>query len=338
MLPRSVALAASTPPPRRRGRGWLIATAAVVLSAGGFAIWKAPTLKRLLTGNAPATNATDPSAPQPSASALAQAAKSARNASESPPREKPRSPLADTAREAPALESVVADRGLLPGLDSASEVQLLAMADAADRKQDFDTALHFVANAVKHYPDSPRTRQTHVRVLLHLGDANSALSQAEEYLKHGNDRELVLLRGDALASLGRLDEAIHVWTSGLSKQGIAQESTIALNGGRDQIRRGHVAATKRLMRRASLLMPDNLEAATGVVEMMLRQNEAQPAIAWARRVVDLAPSTGLSHALLGRALLAAGQKEDALKELERSVKLNPGDGPTVRLLVELKGR
>ena len=91
------------------------------------------------------------------------------------------------------------------------------------------------------------------------------------------------------------------------------------------------------MRRASLLMPDNLEAATGVVEMMLRQNEAQPAIAWARRVVDLAPSTGLSHALLGRALLAAGQKKEALKELERSVELNPGDGPTVRLMLQLKG-
>ena len=337
MLPQSVAPNAGSPPPRKRRRVGLVVVSAVILSAGGVVIWKAPSLTRLLTGATTVNNTTDQSGAQPSASALAQAAQSARSDSKSPSPGKSRSPLADTAREAPSLESVAADRGLLPGLNQASEVQLLAMADAADRKQDMDTALHFVANAVRHYPDSPRTRQTHVRILLHMGDAKSALRQADRYLKHDDDRELVLLRGDALASLGRIDEAIDVWTSGLSQRRIAQEAGIALNGGRDQIRRGHVAATKRLMRRASLLMPDNLEAATGVVEMMLRQDEAEPAIDWARRVVEMAPSTGLSHALLGRALLAAGKKVDALKELERSVELNPGDSPTVRLLLDLKG-
>jgi tetratricopeptide (TPR) repeat protein len=338
VMPESVKpVISSPPPPRRRRRLWLIAAAMLLLGAGGIALWTGPELQRMLTGGTAAANQSIADSTEAAPPTEPPKPKSDTDAAKGPPREQPSGPLADAVHPAPTLDEVRADRGLLPGLQQASEMQLLAMADAADRKQDFDTALHFVANAVERFPDSPRTRETHVRVLLHHGDASAALRQADEYLKQENDRELVLLRGDAQASLGRLDDAVETWTQGLDKSGLARLSGLALNQGRDQARRAHVAETKRKMRRASLLMPDNLEAATGVVEMLLRQDEAKPAVEWARRVVEKAPTAGFSHALLGRALLAAGRREEAVAALERSVQLNPGDKPTVSLLIKLRG-
>jgi tetratricopeptide (TPR) repeat protein len=286
------------------------------------------------------TAAADQSATQSAASAVAQDEKKPKKAKpakpQTPPREKPSSPLADPLREAPPLKKVQPDRGLLPGLDKASELQLLAMADAAARRQEFETELHFVANAVARFPDSAKTQQTHIRALLHYGDASEALHQVEKYLKEDDDRELMLLKGDALASLGRIEKAIDVWTEGLTKKQRAQLSGLALNQGRDQARRAHVVESKRMMRRASLLLPENLEAATGVVEMLLKQGQNETAVEWARRVVEKAPRAGFSHGLLGRALLAANRRDDALSSLERSVKLNPGDRQTVRLLIQTR--
>ncbi len=332
-FPESVVpVISSPPPPRRRGRIWLFAAAILLLAGGGGAAWKANELEAWINGDGNAAQATASVGPAPAPSASEPPPPPA---DAKPPREKPSGPFADALREAPELESVKPDRGLLPGLAQASELQLLAMADAADRRQEFETALHFVAHAVDRYADSAETRQTHVRVLLHYGDASEALHQADAYLKEKRDPELVLLRGDALASLGLIEEAVEVWTNGFDRKTIAQ---LAINQGRSQARRAHTADTKRMMRRAALLMPDNLEAATGVVEMLLQQKDAKPAVEWARRVVKEAPQAGFSHALLGRALLAAGDRDAALASLERSVELNPGDRPTVQLLLKLRSR
>lgn len=73
------------------------------------------------------------------------------------------------------------------------------------------------------------------------------------------------------------------------------------------------------------ITPDHIGAQMGLGAEYLRRGEAAKALPYARRSVELAPSSYASHTLLGRALVETGEFEPALKELEQARQMAPED-------------
>lgn len=73
------------------------------------------------------------------------------------------------------------------------------------------------------------------------------------------------------------------------------------------------------------ITPDHIGAQMALGAEYLRRGEAEKALPYARRSVELAPGSYASHTLLGRALVETDSLEPALKELETARQMAPDD-------------
>jgi tetratricopeptide (TPR) repeat protein len=74
-----------------------------------------------------------------------------------------------------------------------------------------------------------------------------------------------------------------------------------------------------------------------LIQIDLMEKRLDLAMEHGNFIVKLQPYSGQAHYVMGFILAQAGQKENAIKELEISVQLNPNMKPTVDLLNQLKG-
>jgi Flp pilus assembly protein TadD len=71
--------------------------------------------------------------------------------------------------------------------------------------------------------------------------------------------------------------------------------------------------------------PNHIGAVLAIGAEYMRRNNAAEAMPYARKGIELAPSSYASHTLLGRALLDVGNTSEALKELELARQMEPDD-------------
>ncbi len=339
----------------RRGR-IALATAGALLLAGGAAVGAhqlgvlpiPPAVGALLaraagprgepapipsTATAPPAPSGAPSAAGPTPSASASASATAPEAATGPD-----ATFAEVVRPAPSLAKVLADRGPIPSLTGASVRQLVALAEDAHRREQAEDALHLAALALEKDPRSVPARALHLAVLLRAGDAPAVIAQADAYLQDTPSPVLAELRGDALAARGRFADARAAWIPDpTNRPAAAAVRSMALNGARARSQKGQSKEAKRFFRRAAVLDMTNLEAALALADLLLVDGDPKAAAAWAAHACELAPEVGVTHALLGRALVATEDSAGALAAFERAVKCNPSDRASVREVVRLRG-
>lgn len=239
--------------------------------------------------------------------------------------------LADTPRKAPLCSALLQTARAAGRLSrTPSPQKALGLMEVADRRGDHDAALLHSCVALEQAGGEPPVQLAHVRSLLHYGDALAALQEVDRLLAGASKpaSHWPLLRGDILAALGRFEEAKQVFVDAGKEANQGTPDQIAsrsLNAARAQFRRGQIVAAKYGFRRVAVLKPGDLEATTGVAEMLLRSGDPDAAAGWARRCIKMAPQASGPYALLGRALARAGRTTEALGALEQALQRNRAD-------------
>jgi tetratricopeptide (TPR) repeat protein len=130
------------------------------------------------------------------------------------------------------------------------------------------------------------------------------------------------LRAQVLADAGRIDEAIEAARAPILAGRIPR--SLRLAAARLEARRGSRLGVAR-MEVEELLQcePDYLDAWMQLAQWHEDAGRHHEGVTASRRVVRLAPSDATSHAYLARALLGAGEREEAKAELRRTLGLDP---------------
>ncbi|MEM6962453.1 MAG: tetratricopeptide repeat protein [Myxococcota bacterium] len=97
----------------------------------------------------------------------------------------------------------------------------------------------------------------------------------------------------------------------------------AARTGRTAQRLGHAALARASFVRALRYRPENPEGAVGMARVHLQEGSASRALSWARRAVEVAPQWPAAWMVLGDALLASQQREEAVRSFERVIELDP---------------
>lgn len=230
---------------------------------------------------------------------------------------------ASKAASAELVEVLRSQPQYLPALQARAELQLRAGAYRAAAFA-FERLL-------------PRAPSAELRLMLgqaYLGDGRpaQALIQAQQVAaRQPNDRETILLQGDALTQLGRYEQALVVYRRLPARDG----ATLRVRSARLLLQRGSPQESLRVIE-------DDARAATASVEVLglalraaLEAKQVPQAKAYAERLLA---RSGLEAELryhCGRAYLAAGESERAEQILDAVLVADPGHLAARRELVRL---
>jgi hypothetical protein len=115
-----------------------------------------------------------------------------------------------------------------------------------------------------------------------------------------------------------------------------QEARAALLAADEQVRAGALAAALPLLERAAQLRPADAELAHRLADLLRSTGrDADKAIEFAERAVELDEASVVYRKSLAFALLAVDRTEDARRELERAARLLPGEPEIERALARL---
>jgi Flp pilus assembly protein TadD len=295
-------------------------------------------VRAYLEGPAPAA------VPTSSASAAAsgkQAASAKPGDSDSDARE---GPIAESQRRVPNCTELLRDQpaSKSPKRAGLTPHQQAALAEHLELRNDLTGALRAYCAGVAAFPESASLRAGEVNMLLSMGDADAALKEAREALKvFPNSARIEDLLGDALAHRGQWDEARQTWLDAAGVRSDDQEAVMHLahqhlNPAREALNQRKFGLARQYFRRAALLDPTDAEAATGVVQMLLRLDDAKPAVVWARRLLKLQPRMSAAHVILGQALAKSGDMSGAEAAWRTALEYNPGDEEAKRRLQALR--
>jgi tetratricopeptide (TPR) repeat protein/DNA-binding NarL/FixJ family response regulator len=144
-----------------------------------------------------------------------------------------------------------------------------------------------------------------------------------------NDTALQAVLADALARGGvEIDRARSLWiraarldeTDPQSRERLARRD--ALEGERATRRSDYVYA-ERMYRRVALLAPEKVNGAVGLSRALLALKETGPAGKWADYATSVEPGNADPHLARGDVLAAQGLREEARREWELAVRLDP---------------
>ncbi|NUP87334.1 MAG: tetratricopeptide repeat protein, partial [Burkholderiaceae bacterium] len=162
---------------------------------------------------------------------------------------------------------------------------------------------------------------------LHLGqgDAAAALKSADQALAlHAASLDAQMLRGQALASANRIDDAVAAFEA--ASRAAPKLGAPLVELGMLEQRRNRTDAARAHYQRAIEIDPRSAVAYNNLAALSAEQKrDLAKAQAWARKAVELAPAQAQFQHTLGTVLHAAGQPRAALQPLAQAVKLAPGD-------------
>ena len=189
----------------------------------------------------------------------------------------------------------------------------------AGRREDGLAAIQI---AVAQRPNSFKAHYSAGLMLMHL----SRLDEAEHHLRRAveidpNHRDAHYSAGMALSGLDRIDEAERHYLRAVE---IDPSHFQALtNLGAMLISNGRFADAERHLRRALGINPHDSKALHNLALAQLRQKHYAEALALYRRVVERMPRNARAFADMGIALYYLGRVEEALKNLDRALSLDP---------------
>jgi Flp pilus assembly protein TadD len=246
-------------------------------------------------------------------------------------------PVTETQRRAPTCEELLRSQDIMPALPQAQSPYLLGKQLTMKRK--FTRALRVYCVATKAQPTHAGLRAGMLELLLILRDPEAAVRHGRAGVQQfPNSSRIHNLLGDALACTKDWEGARQAWlkaTRLLGYKGYVGRLAIRqMNAARDARRKHQLYSAERGFRRAAVLDPRNVEALTGLSQVLLILKDARPAASWARRAVARAPIVPAQHLLLGRALAEAGDLVGARAAWREALRLNPGSQEARRFLAE----
>ena len=218
-----------------------------------------------------------------------------------------------------------------------------------------DSAQVYYRFALELDPDLRESYKGLVKALRSEDRLQSAVVVLDQALRRWpQDQLMLLLRGDALAALGREEEAVasyrragkeerdiwprlgaealrrQGWTRALDHFGRAlefSEAAIAYNGrGTALLELGQIEAALAAFRRAARLEPERATAYANIGRAFLRYGRAVEAAAAMEKACSLEPETGRLQALWGQALERMGKTEAAAAAYKRAIAREPEVG------------
>ena len=215
-----------------------------------------------------------------------------------------------------------------------------------------DSAQVYYRRALELDPDLHEAYKGLFKALRSEDRLQSAVAVLDQALRRWpQDQLLLLLRGDALAALGREEEAVasyrragkeeggiwqrlgaealrrHNWTRALDHFDRALEfstAAFAHNGrGTALLETGQIEAALAAFRQAARLEPESATAYANIGRAFLRYGRAVEAAAALERACALEPETGRLQALWAQALERAGKVEAAAAAYKRAIAREP---------------
>jgi Flp pilus assembly protein TadD len=226
--------------------------------------------------------------------------------------------------------------GMIKG--PSAEWQMLR-ANALVRTKKPDDALRIYCRAMLDFPGSAPLRTDFLELLFHQRDNRVAMRYAREFAEQfPKETQFKWMLGDAQARDGNWADARATWLQATPggptgererTQFLARQS---LNAARAAVRPGRFDQAERTFRRAAILDPSDVEAATGVAQMLLLGDDPKAAAAWARRALKRAPKYATLQVVLAKALAAAGDAEGAEAAWGEAQRLDAGNPEVVSWL------
>ncbi|HEV8547710.1 MAG TPA: tetratricopeptide repeat protein, partial [Polyangiaceae bacterium] len=134
--------------------------------------------------------------------------------------------------------------------------------------------------------------------------------------------------GDALARIGNETEARAAWLASARIDGSEQSQVRALvarsaKQADKALRHRDLVTAERSFRRAAVLEPKSQASQSGLAYVLIELEDAQAAVLWAQRGVDVAPRSSGARLVLGDALAKWGDKAGAVREWREASLLDP---------------
>ena len=254
------------------------------------------------------------------------------------------------------LASLMVSSGALTSSPTLAQEGALEKAQKYLDEQEYSSALIEAKNAVQAHPNDPQARILLGKIYLRVGDpksAEAAFVRARElgasddeldlmlaYARLGQgsfeavvsgtamsgsqatpmQRDLMAARGDALLALEKLDEAQEAYdrvlSSGSHAMALRGKATIALM-------RRQPDESRKLLDQALALEPENDEIVTADAEWFLRQGKYELARDRFAKAIELNPMKLIPRIGHVRAVLGAGDTQNALQEITELRQLQP---------------
>jgi tetratricopeptide (TPR) repeat protein len=240
--------------------------------------------------------------------------------------------IKETQRDAPTCAALLQGpeaQDLIKG-PSAEWQMLRASHFVRTRKP--DDALRIYCRALVDYPQSSPLRVAFLELLFHQRDNRVAMRYTREFLEaFPKESQFKWMLGDAQARDGDWAAARATWLEAAVAGPTGEHERVrflarqALNAARGAVRPGRFDQAERTFRRAAILDPEDVEAATGLAQMLLQNEDPKSAAAWARRAIKRAPKYATMHVVLGNALRAAGDAEGAEASWREALRLDAGN-------------
>jgi tetratricopeptide (TPR) repeat protein len=330
-----LATASAVPVRRRAPAYWALGIVGVLLLGGGVVTWMwvfSALGERALPSPALSTRKPSVSAiarpearvPEP---AVARASASRMPAAPTPTR--PAEGIVEAQVNAPSCQKLLEDRSS-PGQAASVRAQL-ALATALIRSQELDEAQRVYCRLVETHANNARPRVALIELLLARHDNLAALGYLKESVRtFPYEPRFRWMLGDALARTGDWSAARATWLElaaavpGSEERRARKLAKQSLNLARANARSAGYDKAERAFRRAAILNPGNVEASTGVAQMLLQAGDPKAAAAWAALALRNAPRAANLHVLLGNALVASGDERGAQAAWQEALKINPG--------------
>jgi tetratricopeptide (TPR) repeat protein len=203
-----------------------------------------------------------------------------------------------------------------------------------------DDAHQFFCGATAHDPRNVTAHQGLAELLLQLGDPAQARATAERALEHAPDnKEVIALRGDALALLGDLATSRQLWLSTLPEKGSTEERTRRLAStyrvlGDRALRASGFGTARSLYRRSVILSSGSYAPSIGLSEALLWLGHRRAALVWSERTARAFPKDSRVQLLYGDALYDNERPEEARAAWQAAVDAQPGNVTAQRRLIE----
>ena len=169
------------------------------------------------------------------------------------------------------------------------------------------------------------------RVLLQQDNAHDALILLQRVKANGPEAA----ERDLLLGIAQLSESSPSRALPTLMRAVTENPSLALSHnmlGFCYFEQGDYATASRFYRQASDLSPETLVFAHSAAVALERSGDDAQAMIYATRAVALPAAGGEDHYLVGKLLAKAGKKEDALRELNEAIALNPDLDKTYYLL------
>ncbi len=242
--------------------------------------------------------------------------------------ERPRRPA-----EPPALTPDEASRGRLRALGyvgaSRTSLARLNLGEILFRRGDFAGAERELRAVVDAQPASAAALGWLAKAIAAQGRARSALDVYARALALPGEPGDMLVEAVDLAAAAKLPGEMRRMLAGCGERcratpaGVVARAQLALQD-------GHAAVAERELRAALATDPAYLPALERLVDLLGSAGRGRDAVAPLRAGADRAPRSARHQALLGMALLAAGDAQQAEQRLARAVALAP-DGVSARV-------